>query len=110
MGYDEDGSGRIDFYEFINALTTAQLDKAADACPKSLEKFRWSNDDINGLIQTKIVERARTQSELLRQAFYLFGRPQKGIDFPLLKSTLDKLGIVLTEAETQRLFDTYDSD
>ena len=27
-----------------------------------------------------------------------------------MKSTLDKLGIVLTEAETQRLFDSYDAD
>ena len=126
--YDADGSGHIDFYEFIHHVmpkdyTTDRQwqhgEEHLDGAPsKRLQKsnkhmqtsHEWSHRQIRGTIQRKIQERGQNSKDLLRQAYFLFGRPQNGITFDVFKSTLVKFGLDMPEEELKRAFDHYDGN
>ncbi len=126
--YDLDGSGHIDFYYFIHHVmpkdyTTDRQwqhgEEHLDGAPsKRLQKsnknvqasHEWSHRQIRGTIQRKIQERGQNSKDLLRQAYFLFGRPQNGITFDVFKSTLVKFGLDMPEEELKRAFDHYDGN
>lgn len=133
--YDFDGGGTIDFYEFINSLGMIQPDYPANSSipdmaavsenvkelknrdrreklsQDSIKGHRWNLDTIEKIIQDKIVERSRNSTELLRQAYYLFGRPKDGVTKEILQHTLTvKMGMELKKEELDALFHRYDSD
>jgi len=125
--YDKDSSGTIDFYEFIHHvmpkdytsdrqwqhgeehLDGAPSRRAIKSKPK-MHSFEWSHRQIRGTIQRKIQERGQNSKDLLRQAYFLFGRPQNGITFEVFKNTLYKFGLEMPEEDLKKAFEHYDGN
>eukprot|EP00943_MAST-04B_sp_MAST-4B-sp1_P003887 g3887.t1 len=129
--FDADASGIVSFNEFIKLLipqayTRKQwVEKRSEQMhshskdytkpdapnfPKSMKKFRWNLEDIQNMIRDKMVAHCKRPEDQYRTGFQIFGRPKHGVSVSVLKKTLNKLGISITQDEALQLMAKFDID
>ena len=84
--------------------------EAALAYPKSMEKFKMSQEEIKLLLQRKIEQRARRPEVQLQVAFKMFGSPKNGLTPDSFRTVLWKLGIPVSREDCLEMFRSYDAD
>eukprot|EP00942_MAST-04A_sp_MAST-4A-sp1_P010557 g10557.t1 len=67
-------------------------------------------DKLEQMLQDKIVAGTKKATDVLRHAYYMFGRPQDGITAIMFKHQVRQLGIPATNEDCRKLFQRYDSD
>ncbi len=153
--FDRDGSGVIDFYEFVDIVlpndypaSTTKLNGSSklwdslpengerirseslrnisklmhgvpnnkgwspfcDDVPESIRSFKWTNEYVETLLRNKICERGAASKDLLQQAYFLFGRPGKGLTQKAFGQVLkQKLGLPVSQEQCAELFRKYDT-
>ena len=133
--YDKDGSGAVDFYEFIQGVMpsdyptklwahsrdeeqwasymktkTEEFDPVPKQYPPCMKKFQYSTDDIEKVLRAKIDQRARSDMEKYLYAYFLFGRPEGHIEYPVFIDRVRKMGIPARDDQLKELFEKYDTD
>jgi Ca2+-binding EF-hand superfamily protein len=80
--------------------------------PKSLRNTinPMSVEDMERVLQSKIVAGTKKATDVLRHAYYLFGRPQDGITVEHFKQQVRQLGIPASNEDCRNLFRRYDTD
>jgi len=133
--YDKDGGGVIDFYEFIQGVMpndyptkawtqqrdedqwasilnkkTEEFDPVPKRYPKCMEKYQYSTADIEKILRAKIDQRARSDMEKYRYAYFLFGRPEGHIELRVFMDRVRRMGIPARDEQLVELFNRYDED
>eukprot|EP00949_MAST-11_sp_MAST-11-sp1_P001115 g1115.t1 len=122
--FDVDGSGVLDFqvdYERPTWTTLRQREIAlqkqkkmihpdAPYFPKSMEKHRWTTDQIEALVREKLMAHCKRPEDQFRKSFQMFGRPKHGITPSTLSKVLRRHGICLKHEELMDFFSRYDVD
>lgn len=67
-------------------------------------------DRLEQMLQDKIVAGTKKATDVLRHAYYMFGRPQDGITASMFKHQVRQLGIPASNEDCKNLFSRYDSD
>jgi Ca2+-binding EF-hand superfamily protein len=80
--------------------------------PKNLRKCvkPITVEEMEKILQDKIVAGTKKATDVLRHAYYMFGRPQDGITMEHFKHQVRQLGIPATNDDCRALFRRYDSD
>ena len=133
--YDKDGSGVMDFYEFIQGVMPldyptklwahkrdeeqwntmvkqkngSTFDPVPKTYPKCMEKYQYNTDDIQGILRAKIDQRARSDVEKYRYAYFLFGRPEGHVEYDVFADRVRAMGIPARNDQLRELFDRYDA-
>lgn len=101
---------RDDAIEKEEEMRASRHDPQLRDWPKSLEKNRWTLEEIEATIQQKIVERTKRPSDQYREAYAMFGSPAGGITRDAMKAKLGEMGLVLSDADVDAMFKKYDLD
>ena len=121
--YDPQKSGRIDFHKFVRQLFKAGSGKTwyqvrgeetysrfrnrhrlqdreslknlhdTHSYAPSLQNNRMSTQDIIQVIRQKFDQKARASTDLYRQAYNLFGRPEHGVTKDHFRRTMHRMGV-----------------
>lgn len=78
--------------------------------PASVEESRWSVNEIEALIQDKLLSRIKCSVTEIRDAYTLLGRPHGGMKEDEFKMCLAKYGLILRPREVHEIFTKYDKD
>ena len=69
-----------------------------------------STQDIIQVIRQKFDQKARASTDLYRQAYNLFGRPEHGVTKDHFRRTMHRMGVPVSRNDVNKLFDMWDEN
>ena len=78
--------------------------------PRSLRAHPRTTQEIEQILQDKIVGKSRGDICMFKDAYLTFGKPVDGVTLDVFMQTLHKLGIAIEYKQAKEMFDGYDSN
>ena len=80
--------------------------------PRSLARCSlWTLDHLEQTVREKLLGRCRRPEDQYREIYNVFGRPKPYLTLRNFSQTIrSKLGVIVTAAEAQKLFNRYDAN
>jgi Ca2+-binding EF-hand superfamily protein len=130
--YDSNGSGSMDFYEFIQGVmptdypvkswnqrrdeeqwedeqnASKKFEPVPKVYPRSMKNHQYSTFEIEQLLGDKLQGAARCDLVKYRRAYEVMGRPKGGVTYAIFQDKVLGMGIPARDDQLQELFLKYD--